>query len=284
LNVGRSSPNGPTIWTTSSDGTRLAVQEWGNPRGAELLLLHGLLGSRLTWQFQTDSPVLKNFRIVSYDLRGHGMSDKPATAAAYTDGKRWAADFVAVMEATCLKRPVVVVWSMGAQIITNYLQVHGDSQLAGIVFVDPVTEPKRNLLVPRPETREKLMSSNSAVHLAGTREFVRLCFVRPPESGILDKLVNAANMASPVMVGAVPSMTNPAATALPAVKVPVLIIFGEQDALVMPAMVTRTRQLIPHAQVSLYEGIGHAPFMEDPERFNREVDQFIEEVFFRVNK
>lgn len=58
----------------SSDGVVIAVEETGNPQGWPIVFIHGLLGSRINWDKQTSSPDLQKFRIITYDLRGHGCS------------------------------------------------------------------------------------------------------------------------------------------------------------------------------------------------------------------
>ncbi|MEE7567775.1 alpha/beta fold hydrolase, partial [Xanthomonas sp. Kuri4-3] len=65
---------------TAPDGVVLAVEESGDPDGMPLVFVHGLLGSRLSWEAQLDSPVLQRYRLIGYDLRGHGRSGKPADA------------------------------------------------------------------------------------------------------------------------------------------------------------------------------------------------------------
>ena len=77
-----------TYTVTSTDGVKLAVQESGDPDGVPVILIHGLLGSRLNWDPQVQSPDLRGFRIITYDLRGHGLSDKPSGAQPYRDSAR----------------------------------------------------------------------------------------------------------------------------------------------------------------------------------------------------
>jgi len=62
-----------------------------------------------------------DFRIVAYDLRGHGLSDKPSDRAFYQEGKRWADEMHAVITAKRLRKPVVAGWSMGGRVLRTYL-------------------------------------------------------------------------------------------------------------------------------------------------------------------
>ena len=62
---------------------------------------------------------------------------------------------------------------------------------------------------------------------------------------------------------------------LPTVDVPVLVSHGQADAVVRDDSARHIARLAPHAELSLYPGIGHAPFYEAPERFNEELAAFV---------
>ena len=93
------------------DGVRIAAQEWGNPGGPEILFIHGFSQSHLPGRANSAGELTKSFRLIAYDLRGHGTSDKPLDAAYYLDHKRWADELKAVMEAAGLKKPFLAGWS-----------------------------------------------------------------------------------------------------------------------------------------------------------------------------
>ncbi len=56
---------------------------------------------------------------------------------------------------------------------------------------------------------------------------------------------------------------------------PVLVSHGSEDPLMLPAMAQFTASQVKGARLSLYDGIGHAPFYEDAPRFNRELAEFV---------
>ena len=55
------------------DGINISAQEWGNPNGREIVFIHGFMQSHLSWSKQIrDLGLAKQFRMISYDFRGHG--------------------------------------------------------------------------------------------------------------------------------------------------------------------------------------------------------------------
>nr|WP_314547329.1 alpha/beta hydrolase [uncultured Massilia sp.] len=261
---------------TAPDGVTLAVQESGNLDGPAIVFVHGLLGSRLNWQAQLDSPRLRGYRLITYDLRGHGLSGKPADAAAYREGRRWADDLAAVLQASRAQRPVLVGWSLGGAVISNYLALHGDAVIGGAVYVDGVVELAADQIVPHPDVYRDLVSPDLATHLDAQRTFLALCFARQPERALFERLLSNAAMASWDMQAAVQSLTVDLG-GLARARVPVLLLYGERDALVKagPA-IARARQVNPRARSLLYPLSGHAPFVEEAKRFNRDLAAFVD--------
>ena len=100
------------------------------------------------WQRQVNDPALRRYRLITYDLRGHGLSGKPAGAEFYSQGQRWGDELHSVIAAKKLVRPTLVGWSLGGAVMTNYLQSYGDSHIAGLVFVNAVIELRPELLQP----------------------------------------------------------------------------------------------------------------------------------------
>jgi pimeloyl-ACP methyl ester carboxylesterase len=262
---------------TAADGVPLAVQETGNPDGPSIVFVHGLLGSHLNWDAQVNSAQLQRYRMITYDLRGHGLSGKPTDAAAYADGMRWADDLQAVIAASQARKPVLVGWSLGGAVISNYLAKFGDSGIAGAVYVDGVIELKPEQIVAHPQVYRDLNSPDLKTHLDTVRTFLGLCFHTPPDQATFQRLFANAAMASWDMQRAVQSMTVQAEQGLGKAQVPVLLLYGERDALVQakPA-IARAKALNPRIRSTLYAQSGHAPFLEEPDRFDRDLARFID--------
>jgi pimeloyl-ACP methyl ester carboxylesterase len=77
------------------------------------------------------------------------------------------------------------------------------------------------------------------------------------------------------MTKTIPSMTVAAAAGLPKAHVPVLMVYGGKDALVNPEpSIARAQALNSTIKTAVYANSGHAPFLEEAPRFNRDLAEF----------
>lgn len=264
-----------TFKVRTPDDVMISAQEWGNRGGLEILMIHGFSQSHLSWSRQFGSELAKSFRIITYDIRGHGASEKPLDAAHYRDHKRWAEEVNAVMEGAKLKRPILVGWSYGGRIIVEYLMEYGDKNIAGINFVGAFTKVVPELLGSATPAVMKMVSENPAENIENTRSFLQFSTAKalPPDE--LEMML-AYNMEVPARVRR-HLLHRPAAyeATLRKITVPVLVTHGIEDRVALVPMARYTESVVANAQVSLYNGVGHMPFWEDASRFNRELDEFV---------
>lgn len=261
---------------TAPDGVTIAVQESGDPDAPAVIFIHGLLGSHLSWEAQVNSLELQRYRLITYDLRGHGLSGKPAGADAYVDGRHWADDLAAVIAGSEARDPVLVGWSLGAAVITNYLAGHGDDRIAGALYVGGVIELHPDQVVAHPQLYRDLRSANLKTHLDAERAFLALCFHMQPDIVTFQRLLANAALASPEMQTAVHSMTV-FSEGLAAARKPLLLVYGAHDALVHPEpSIARAVALNSRIRSLVYAESGHAPFLEETDRFNRDLAAFVD--------
>jgi len=263
------------IRTATPDGLALAAQAWGNPQGLEILFVHGFSQSHLSWRRQvSDAAMAREFRMVTFDLRGHGASDKPLQPDFYGQDRLWAGDVAAVMAAAGLRRPVIVGWSYAGRVISDYVKAHGTARIAGINYVDALTKTEPALLGPGRKHIAAMTSEDLATNIAGTRAFLRACFEVQPSPDDFETML-AFNMVVPARVRAAMQKRAPnPGDALAALDCPVLVTHGALDQIILPAMGEFTAAAARRARLSIYQGIGHAPFWEDAPRFNRELADF----------
>ena len=264
-----------TFRVQTPDGVSIAAQEWGNPDGPEILFIHGFSQSHLSWSRQFGSELAKSFRLITYDIRGHGGSDKPLDAAFYRDHKRWADELKAVMEAAKLKKPVLVGWSYGGRIIAEFLMAYGDENIAGINFVGAFLKVDKETRGPATPAVLKMASDNLTENIENTIAFLQFCTARPLPSDELQMMI-AYNMLVPTRIrGYLLNRPELYGDALKKITVPVLVGHGLEDRVALVAVARYTASVVSHAQTSFYPGVGHMPFWEDTPRFNRELAEFV---------
>ncbi|ANN76191.1 hypothetical protein BAU07_02825 [Bordetella flabilis] len=261
-----------TVTSSASDGVKLAVFEAGNPAGQPIVFVHGFSQSHESWIRQFQAPaLLEKYHLIAYDLRGHGQSDKPLVPEAYRDSQKWADDLRSVVQATCRAKPCVVAWSYGGRVINDYLAAYGDGELRAINYVAATSTGDRSTLGRSYAVLLDMLSDDPATAQRGTEVFLRACFERQPAPAAMAEMVrfnNETPVAVRKLLGGRPAQYD---AALRQVRVPVLITHGELDQISAVAMSRHTASLIPQALLSVYQGVGHSTFYEDPTRFNTEL-------------
>lgn len=260
----------------SRDGLVLAGYEYGNPIGPEILFVHGFSQCSLCWNYQFYSPALTNdFRLIAFDVRGHGDSEKPFDLSRYADDRLFADDVHSVMEAFDLRRPVLVGWSYAGRIVSDYVEAYGTRRIAGINYVCARTNNNAAYNGPGTEFLGDMSGSDLEANISATRAFVRACYEKQPSPEEFETVFDYNMRVSPSIRGAHLSRPASDGSILAKLDVPVLVTQGSEDKLVLRGLGELTAAIVPRARLSLYEGIGHAPFAEDAARFNRELAEFV---------
>ena len=266
---------------TGGAGTNLHVREWGRPDGPPLLLIHGWSGNHLCWTRQVASELSDEFRLVALDLRGHGMSDRPLDADHYTDSGVWADDIAAVIDQRGLRQPILVGWSYGGFIICDYVRAYGQDGIGAINFVAAAVTLDSGFndigpafLAAAPAGADQDLPTR----IAGLRRFWHSMTAEPLELADLETGLCSSVSVPPQVLGALVSRQIDSDDVLTGLRVPVLVTHGSKDQIVSPSMGHHILQVCPAAQVSWYDAVGHAPFLEDPARFNQELAELARRV------
>lgn len=264
----------------TSDGVSVAVQDWGGSRSAAraVLFVHGFSQSHLCWWHQTHSALSERYRLVTYDARGHGDSDKPVTPDFYRNSRRWANELRTILRGLQLDRPFVVAWSYGGRMILDYLLHYGDADIGGLVLVAATSSSRPEYLGPvAPLLAEMGSETETTAHLATVR-FLRACTYQPLAEEDVDFML-AYNMRTPPPVRRLLAGRSADYDAvLRQLRVPLLTIHGGEDPVSRPAMSDHTIGCAGHGDKLIYPLAGHLPFWEESERFNADLD-----AFFRLN-
>ena len=264
----------------SYDGTELAALVAGD--GPPLVLAHGSLVSSASWALMWRPLLDAGYRLIAYDLRGHGLS------TLGTDGfgtGPYGRDLAAVLEHFDVRDGVIVAHSAGA-IGTLALAAHAPDTLAGriralvLASASPRgigdTVPNR-LLAP-------ILFSDVIVRILrrprSGRSFARTLFGDHPDPDQVEftrQLLAATPDASKIQ--APKAVLNYDLTGrLAGVQMPTLLLHGERDRSVTADHVNLLRRELPHAPLTRYERAGHMLVLERASRFAQDVDGFARRV------
>lgn len=263
-----------------ADGIELAVYEVGNPDGPPIVFIHGFAMSHLSWEAQLNGDLADEFRLVALDLRGHGASDMPLEADHYTDSQAWADDLAAVIRSKELDRPVLVGWSYGGYVMADYLRAFGDEALGGLVFVGSASkmgtkEAEGFLGDDFLEGIGPALSEDLRTRIAATRAFVPMLTAEPMSREMHEATLAAAMVVPAAVRRALFGRELDNDDVLSGVGIPALVLQGSMDRIVRVRSAEQMADIVPDARLLVLDGLGHAPHMDDPERFNRELAGFV---------
>jgi len=267
---------------TTGEVVKLAYFDYGT--GKPVILIHGWPLSKEMWEYQVDDLINAGLRVIAYDRRGFGMSDRPWFGYDYdtlTD------DLRAVIEQLDLNDITLVGFSMGGGEVARYFTRYGGERVSKAVLVSSVVP----FVLKTDDNPDGVPSDAIDGMIAGVKEdrigfldnfgkeFFGVHFLSHPVSDAsLQYYRTIAAMASPrATLECIKSFSytdfRKDATAI---NVPTLIIHGDSDKIVPPETSSQqSSKLIPRNQCIVYEGAPHGLFYTDKNRLSNHLVSFI---------
>ncbi len=275
---------------------RLTVHYLVGGRGRPLVLVHGL-GSSAGVEFYFNLEALAaEHQVFGVDLPGFGQSDKPALDYGipfFVDTLR------AFLASQRLERVALLGVSMGGRLALG-LALEAPSAVDRLVLVDAlgVGVPRRalayRLLLTRGLGELTLLSTARALRRMDPRLIRRLWGWYLSRPGSVDQILTDRRIADHGALLATPSYRAAYLATLRSVaslgrlrdgvvvedrleqlSMPTLLVWGRHDHIFPASHGEAARRRIPNAQLAVFEASGHTPQMEEPERFNRLVLEFL---------
>ncbi len=264
-------------YAVASDGIRLHYQDIGRHGAPVVLLIQGLGADKNGWIAQRPALMLR-YRVIAFDNRGAGRSDKPF--GPYTL-EQMADDAVAVLDACDVDRAHVVGASMGGA-ITQLVYLRHPERVRSMVLACSACRnvPWREELLQSwadlaMSKGMGVMAHHAGRWVIGPRSFRRLW----PAVGWLGPLaIGRVPHAFAAQVKAIISVNDGQADNLRDVKVPTLIMVGNQDILTPRADSEEMNELIPGSELVVISGAAHGFMIEHASTFNRVLKEFLERV------
>ena len=254
----------------------LRVIEAGKPDARPVLIfIPGWSTGADIWRRQIER-FAKTNRAVAFDPRSEGESTK--TTSGNTPETR-AQDLHALLDRLGVRRPVLIGWSQGVQDVAAYVEQYGTKDLAGIVLVDAAISDGADGMVARSqETAEQFKMF--AVYQAHQKEYLagmmRAIISKPQSDVVIERLVSTG-MKTPSDIGVgmlVADMFGVNRTpALKKIECPTLIV-ASTKSFELPRQQAAANQ-IPHARFEKIDDAAHAVFVDQPDRFDELLKNFL---------
>lgn len=268
LSIASHSRAEPTIssgFFTTSDGVRLHYLHSG--RGPTLVFVPGWTMPAQIWMPQIRH-FSRTFHVVALDPRAQGESTVAATGY---ESERRAQDIKELLDVLQLNRVVLIAWSLGVLESLTYVRLYGTGRLNALVLVDNSVGEE-----PPPSSDPTFLERLQRDRRATTEQFVRGMYRHPQDEEYYQRITRSA-LKMPTDA-AVALLRSPYPRALwrkilYSVDKPVFyVVTGrfEEQALNLK----RNR---PEAQVAVFDHAGHALFVDEPERFNRLLERFVDD-------
>ncbi|HKR23354.1 MAG TPA: alpha/beta fold hydrolase, partial [Pyrinomonadaceae bacterium] len=273
------SVNRPTIYRPATDvqfanvllktGVRLRYAHQGDAGGEPIILLHGYTDSWLS--YSTVLPLLdKKYRVYILDQRGHGESDRPVGGYAL---QQFADDVLAFMDTMNIKQATLVGHSMGS-FVAQHVAVAAPDRVKRLVLAGSATTI-RNAAVT--DIQREVNALKDPVPEKFVRDFQLSTMSQP----LADEFVTAVvteSMKLPARVWreVMAEMLSPEAQVeLKKIKVPTLILWGDKETVFPRSEQDLLLAALPNARLKVYEDTGHAMHWERPERFAKDLQEFM---------
>ena len=270
----------PTL--TTNDGAKIFFDDKG--RAQPIILIHGW-GCSHRFFIKNTEELARNFRVIAVDLRAHGDSEKVLWGHRIA---RYAKDIHDLIENLNLEKVILVGWSMGAAVIWSYIELFGNEHLAGQVCVDqsPRQYYNEEWRWGQPGCYDAEALAILTVRLeydpkGVARGLVPACFGEtPPSAKDIEFLSAEIDKCPPSVRAAIMSDHTHLdwRDLLPQIKLPTLICVGRQSKVFPWEGSAFVGEQIPGATTVFFENSGHMPFYEEPQKFNKTIENFVESV------
>jgi 3-oxoadipate enol-lactonase len=260
---------------TTVNRITLAYDDRG--QGLPLVFLHAFPLNRRMWDPQA-AALSSRLRVITIDLRGHGESDAPLWHYSLDQA---AGDVVGLLDHLSIEKAVFVGLSMGGYICFS-LYRHHSARVLGLVLADTRagadTDEGR---IGRFETAQtayrqgapaiadlmipKLLAPRTVQTRPDLVQLVRAMIQGNQISGIAGDLMAMAERPDSLPM-------------LPAITCPTLVMVGQEDVPTPPSESRLMAEQIPGARLAIIPEAGHLSNLEQPDRFNRVVEEFAAEL------
>ena len=260
---------------SATDGTRIHYEVTGKPGATPVLMIQGLGASKNAWNLQRIAMATR-FRIISFDNRGAGRSDKPTEPFTL---EQMAEDAIAVLDAAGIETAHVVGASMGG-VISQIVAVKHAHRVRSLTLVCTACRNhpwRQELLQSWAKTAEEKgmieVGKEAAQWVMSPRSFRRLV----PAFTWMGPLAALRPRHSFVsQIDAILNTREDLVDQLSTITAPTMVIVGNQDILTPRGDSEEIAERIPNAELVVISGAAHGLMMEHSSTFNKILIEFLQ--------
>lgn len=243
-----------------------------------IIFIHGFPFNKSMWNAQVEA--LENtFRVISYDVRGHGSSDQGQEVFSI---ELFVEDLICLMDALKIENAALCGLSMGGYIALNAVE-HYARRFNAIILCDT------NCMADTPEVKVKRMKSIVSIKKNGVEKYAEesLSNLFSPESFSTMK-VEIAEAHEMIIKTSVESICNTlnalslrigTCDKLSEITVPVLIMVGKKDKITPSSAAQLMHEKIKGSILHIISHASHLSNIENPYDFNEQLRKFVESVY-----
>jgi pimeloyl-ACP methyl ester carboxylesterase len=245
-------PSAADHGTVDVSGAQIYYSIYG--KGDPVILLHGGLGNSDHWSNQVPA-LAEKFQVIAIDSRGQGRSTRTRARPSYDT---MAKDVVAVMDSLKLEHAAIVGWSDGGEIALKIAIEHPDRVSKLFVF-------GANYNSDGSKPRSGRPADTFTAYAAKCRaDYAKMSKTPKAWDDLVDWLL--------------PVWRNPMGFTkdqLRSIKAPTLVADGDHDEVIVLDQIKEMAQLIPNAQLAIFENASHFALWQDPTDFNKALLDFL---------
>jgi 3-oxoadipate enol-lactonase len=263
--------------TFTRQGYHFDYNVYGEAGKPAVVFIHGFPFSQEMWQPQVKA-LQASYRLITYDNRGHGRTspgDSQYTIEFFVD------DLIGLLDHLKLNQAVLCGLSMGGYIALRAVEKYAE-RVRGLVLCDTRSEADTNeAKLKRAAGIQTIKEKGVPVFVEG---FLKQIFAaksfetRPEAIEMIRKIMLAHSPLS--MCGtllALASRTDTTAV-LPQIKVPTLVLVGDQDPITPPSAAQAIHKAVAGSQLHIIPNAAHMSNLENPEAFNAPLQAFLKKV------
>jgi pimeloyl-ACP methyl ester carboxylesterase len=262
----------PELRTIRLGNGRLSYRDSGS--GTPIVFFHGMNGDSRSWAYQF-AFLAEKYRVIAWDAPGFGKSDVcPATIEGY------AAVGMEFMEKIGASGAFLVGHSMGGVVATRIAATPGNTvkKLVLSCTHSGYGQVSGSNLLPRYASRIEEMKKMPKEEYGR----IRASRMVPPDThpDVLGLLAEISMEARPEGLEAAGRMVQETDNSgiFDSIAIPVLVLYAERDPVVKIESTLKLIKALPSARVVMMPSVGHAPYAEDPEAYNRIIDEFAKQL------